>query len=323
MSEFVTLAQARLVVGDDVDRKVYDEFVKSNALLSRIPFHSAAALTGGGAAAYTYNAVTVQPEGGFRALGADYTAQAAEVEQRTVVCKALGGSYKIDRIVAGLGAAAEVTLQTSQKVKAARAAFNDAFINGDAAVDAASFDGLSKLLTGTDTEIDGSGIDFMPGDLYAPYDTTSAAAFKVLSALDDLISEVDGDENVILVANKTTLARIRNAARIAGYRTSTEDAAGRVIDAYNGVPLVDLGSKPGTNDPIIPVTAGVSDVYVVRLGEDACHAVTPAGAPLISTRLPNADQNSAVLEGWVEMYTAIVLKSSKSAAVLRDVRVSA
>lgn len=316
MSEFVTLSQARAIIGDDVDRLVYDEFVKSNALLSVIPFHQAAALTGGGAFAYTYNAVTTQPEGGFRALNSDYTPQVAEVEQRTVVCKVLGGSFTVDRAIARAGSGATVAFQVSQKVKAAQATFNDAFINGDVATNSAQFDGISKLLTGTDTEIDGTALDWTNPS------ATNAVAYSVLRDLDALLSEIDGSENVRIFANKTAIARIRDAARIAGYRTATEDAAGRVIDAYNGVPLVDLGAKPGTNDPVIPVVEGVSDIYVVRFSEDGCHAVTPAGSPLVDTRLPNADSDSASLTGWVEMLAAIVLKSSKSAAVLRGVTVA-
>lgn len=317
MSEFVTLPQTRLVTGDDVDRAVIDEFTKNNYILANIPFHAAAAPSGGDALAYTYTRVTTQPNAAFRALGSDYTKAAAEVAQYTVTCKVLGGSFGIDRVLAAAGAGTQVAMQISQKVKGAQAAFNDAVINGDSAADANSFDGLSVALTGSSTEVDGSSKDWTNST------ASNAGAFAVLEDLDALLSEVDGTDGVAILGNKKSIARIRNAARIAGYATRSESAAGSVIEAYNGVPLVDLGAKAGSNDSVIATDAAASttDIYVVRFALDGFHAVAPASAPIVTTKLPDPNQDSPVLTGWVEMVSTVALKATKAAAVLRGVTV--
>jgi hypothetical protein len=314
VSEFVTLPQTRLITGDDVDRNVIDEFTKSDFILSNIPFHRAAAPSGGSALAYTYTRLTTQPTAAFRALGSDYTKQTVEAAQFTVVCKPLGGNFGIDRVLAQAGAGAQVALQMSQKIKAARALFADAVINGDTANDANGFDGLSVALTGSTTEFSGAGKNWVVGD--------QADAFGVLDDLDELLSEVDGSEGLVILSSKQGVHRIKSAARVAGYKTASEDAAGRLIDTYAGVPIIDLGAKAGSNDQVIPTVEGATDIYVVRMAMDGFHAVSPADAPIISTRLPNPDSDTPVLTGWVEMVSTVALKATKAAAVLRGVQVS-
>ena len=41
------------------------------------------------------------------------------------------------------------------------------------------------------------------------------------------------------------------------------DAAGRPVASYAGVPIVDLGAKAGTNNPVIATTTGKTDIYVI------------------------------------------------------------
>jgi hypothetical protein len=314
VSEIVTLPQTRLLSGDDVDRNVIDEFTKSNFVLSTIPFHRAAAPSGGSALAYTYTRLTTQANAAFRALGADYTKAAAEVAQYTVTCAPLGGSFGIDRVLAASGAGAQIALQMTQKIKGAQAAFADAVINGDKAADANGFDGLSVALTGSATEIDGSALDWTNAT------ASTAGAYAVLEALDALLSEVNGSDGVAILGNKTSIARIRNAARIAGAFAPAD--AGNLVATYSGVPLVDLGARAGSNLPVIDNRLGASDIYAVRLAMDGFHAVSPVGAPIVSTRLPNPDSDSAVLTGWVEMVATVALKATNAAAVLRRVKVA-
>lgn len=316
MSEFVTLPQTRVLVGDDVDRNVIDEATKSNYILANIPFHRAATLSGGSAFAYTYTKTTSQPSATFRALNSDVDGETVTVGQETVVCAVLTGKFGIDRAIAQVGGGAQVAFQVSQKIKGLQAKFADTVINGDTAEDANGFNGLSVALAGSSTEVDGASKDWTNSA------ATQADAFAVLRDLDSLLSEVDGSEGLVIMGNKQSVARIRDAARIAGYKTSTEDAAGRVIDMYNGVPIVDLGAKAGSNDSVIPTVEGATDLYVARFAFDGFHAVSPAGQNILTTRLPNPDSDSPVLTGWVEMVSAVVLKSTKAAAVLRGVTVA-
>ena len=81
----------------------------------------------------------------------------------------------------------EVNLQVQQKVKAARALFHDTIINGDSAVDANSFDGLNKAITGSSTEFNtGAYIDLSTS---SAVDTNYK---QFLDLLDEFLSNLDG-----------------------------------------------------------------------------------------------------------------------------------
>jgi len=318
----VTLAQASLNAASDIDRSVIDEFRKSSWLFDNITFDDVVNPAGGGATlTYGYTRLITQPTAAFRAINAEYTPQEVTKQQFTVDLKPFGGSFQIDRVLDAIASAAETALQIEQKAKAARALFNDAFINGDTAVDANSFDGLDKALTGTATELT-TGFDTTWGTI------DEAGAFQVLEALDLLLATLDGPASAIL-ANKRTIAKIRAAARRAGYLTRSEDAFGRVAETYNGVALVDPGEKPGSTTEVIPVAggaepgAGVTDIYAVRLGLDGVHAVSLAGQPPIRQWLPDFTTAGAVKTGEVEAVAAIAIKATKSAAVLRGIDLTA
>lgn len=66
--------------------------------------------------------------------------------------------------------------------------------------------------------------------------------------------------------------------------------------------------------------SGTSDIYVVRLGLDGFHAVSPQGGVGLNTILPNFADAGAVKKGEVELVGAVALKSSKAAAVLRGIK---
>ena len=67
---------------------------------------------------------------------------------------------------------------------------------------------------------------------------------------------------------------------------------------------------------------GLTDIYAVRFGLDGFHGVAVPGQ-LIQTWLPDFTTAGAVKKGEVEMGpVAVVLKASKAAAVLRNVKVA-
>ena len=72
--------------------------------------------------------------------------------------------------------------------------------------------------------------------------------------------------------------------------TESEDAFGRKVSGYDGIPLVDLGDKPGLNQPVVAIEdrtvnataeTGLTDLYAARMGLDAFHGVSPAGRELV------------------------------------------
>lgn len=316
----VTLAQAVMGIADDVQVGIIDEFRKSSWLFDNLTFDDVVTPAGGGATlTYGYMRVVTEGTAAFRAINAEYTPAEATKTPITVSLKPFGGSYQIDRVLGAVARGREIVFQSRQKVKATYAKFNDALINGDTAVDANSFDGLNKALTGSSTE-DTAARNWAP--------TTEDASFTILDDVDYLLSLLDGPADAIL-GNKRALARIRSAARRAGYFTRGEGFAGRRIDMYNGVALIDPGAKPGSSTDVIPVATGiepgggVTSLYAIRLGLDGLHAISLAGQPPIRQWLPDFGTAGAVKSGEVEAVLAMALKATKAAAVLRGVDLSA
>jgi hypothetical protein len=83
-----------------------------------------------------------------------------------------------------------------------------------------------------------------------------------------------------------------------------------------------LGDKPGSSDPIIATTAGITDIYAVRLALDGVHGVSPSGGGLINQYLPNMALPGAVKTGEVEMVAAIALKATRAAGVLHKIKIA-
>lgn len=246
----VTLAQAKLWAADAIDRNVIDEFRKSSTLLDAMPFDDVVNPAGGGATlTYGYTRQVTQPTAGFRAINTEYTPQEATKQQFTVDLKPLGGSFQIDRVLAGIAAAKEVAFQMAQKIKATRAKFHEAVIIGDTAIDANGFDGLNKALAGSTTELNASG----PARDWTP--TTEDAAFALMDDIDLLLGTLDGPASFIL-ANKKGLSKIRSAARRAGYWTRERNELGVAVERYGDAILLDVGEVAGSSNLILPLRAG-------------------------------------------------------------------
>jgi hypothetical protein len=311
----VTLAQAQLNATNDIDVSVIDEF-RANPLLDLLTFEDAVSPTGGGTLGYTYRRLLTAGSAAFRAINSEYVPTEITTEHKSIELKPLGGSFQVDRVIGRVGPAASgaVALNMSQKVKAARAFFGDQFINGDTDTNANGFDGLSELLTGSTTEIDGSGEDWSA--------LNEAESQNIIDFLDEWLAVLDGQPGAI-IGHRRGLAKIRSAARRAGYFDRSPGAAGTSIESYAGITLIDAGVKAGGNADVIPVTGGTTDLYAVRFGLDGVHGVSMAGAPLVQTWLPDFTTPGAVKTGEVEMGpVGVAVKATKSATVLRGVRVS-
>lgn len=313
----VTLEQARNLAQDKLSAMIIDEFRK-DPLLDMMVFDDVVNPQGGTSLAYVYNRVTTYPTADFRAIGEEYTPQEAQTTPITVHLKVFGGAFEIDRVIAKhyRGLVDHVTFQIQQKIEATKALFADTFINGDSAVNAKAFDGLDKALTGTDTEITPD----------AAIDLSTAEAIKtnkelLIYWLDQMLSELNGQPSALLVSRKA-YAAIRTAATLLTQFTATKDNLGRTILQYSDIPIIVLGDKPGTTDPIIATdTEGNTSIYAVRIALDGVHAVSPAGQLPVETYLPNFELPGAVKFGEVEMVTAIALKATKAAGVLRGVKI--
>lgn len=316
----VTLAQAKLNVQDDLQAGIIDEFRKSSFLMDNLTFDDCVSPTGGGATlTYGYTRLISQPTADFRSVNSEYTPSEVGKQRYTVDLKVFGGAYEIDRIIAGMGGIAdEVALQARQKVKAASALFNDTVINGDSSKDSDAFDGLDVALAGSDTEFNagGSVIDLSTAEAIK----TNADAF--LLALHKAMGKLDGKPTA-LMGNSDMIAALEFLAKYQGRYQERKDDFGNYYTTYNGIPLVDLGAKAGSNDPVVANGADGSSLYFARFGLDGFHAISMAGHAPIKTWLPDFSTAGAVKKGEVEMVAAIALKATKAAGVMRKIKVTA
>ena len=314
----VTLEQARQNTTDALDLSIIDEF-RTNSLLELITFDDVVNPAGGGATlTYGYRRLAELSDAAFRALNTEYAPSEVSTTRHTTDLKVLGGAFQIDRVLSNLGPAAtnEVALQMQQKVRAVQAEFGNAVINGDSSVNEDSFDGLSKALAGSSTEVSG-GYDWSSIE-------DAGAAFGVLDDLDEFLANLD-DQPQAIITNKRVIARIRAAARRANMYAREAGPRDSYFETYGGVRLIDAGKRAGSNEDVIPYdSTNGADMYAVRFGLDAFHGVSTAGGNLVKTWAPDFNSAGAVKTGEVELGpVGVVLKKTKAAAVARGVKAGA
>lgn len=296
---------------------IIDEFRVNSILIDSLEYDDTVVPTGGSSFPYVYDRVTTPSTAAFRTVGGVYTPSDAKAVKQVAEVKILGGKFTMDRAIAKASEDSfydQASFQTSQKVKATIATFQNAVINGDATTNPNEFDGLDKMLTGSDTEYT-STVDLSTSALV----DQNATAF--IDEVDAVIGEMDAEPSLIL-GNSKSIAKFKAVARRLAQYQETKDDLGRTISKFGNAVLVDLGSVPGANTPVIPVDAnGKTDLYFVRLGRDGLHGITLKDN-VVDVILPEySTVPSEEITGLVEMYGAIVLKKTKAAAVLRGIKV--
>ena len=257
----VTLAEAKLNAQMDYDPAVIDEFRKESVILDSLIFDDAVNPSGGGATlTYGYRRQVTQPTADTRAINSEYTPQNVTSQQHTTNLAVMGGSFEVDRVLASVGPAASgaVSMNLTQKIKAARTKFQDLVVNGDTDVDANGFDGLNKALAGSTTE-------FVPSTMPNWTDLDgSGVSTKALDTLDEFLSYLDGTPTVV-IANAKAMAKIRGIVRRTSQyvREPVEGlvgANGRPIyrESYGGILFADPGEQAGSTSLILPIRKQVS-----------------------------------------------------------------
>lgn len=324
----ITLQEAKVGMADKVDQKVVDTFRRSSLLLDKLVFDNAISPgTGGSTLTYGYIQLKTPSTAAVRQINSEYTAGEAKREEKTTKAVVMGGKFQIDRVLIGTaGAVDELAFQTEQKVKATANYFNNLVINGNKASSGTgvlnTFDGLDKLLTGTETEIT-SAVDVSTEALM------NANYNALLDEVDGFLSTLDGKPSMLLMNNKM-LSKMRSAARRAGYYSKTRDEFGRQVETYNDIPMYDMGKYyDGTKTvDIIPETAastsaeGKTDIYAVTIGLDGFHGVSPTGSKVINSYMPDLSKPGAVKDGEVELVAGVALKNTNKAGVLRGIKIS-
>ena len=318
----ITLLEAKVGMADKVDQMVIDEFRRGSFLLDALIFDNAVSPgTGGSTLVYGYIKLLTPSSAGFRALNTEYTNNEAKRIKATAELKIFGGNFKIDRVIINTsGVVDELNFQLTQKIKASINLFHYSTINGDSALNEDEFDGLDVILSGSSTEYNtGSNIDLSTS---ASIDTNYN---EFLDMMNTFLSKLSARPDMLLM-NSDMKVKMSSVARRAKYLTQSEDAFGRPVECYNGIPMVDLeyyydGNKTVPCVPIDPVD-GTTSIFAVKIALDGFHGVSPLGGKVINTTLPNLKEAGVMKEGDVEMVAAVVLKDSRKAGVFRNIKIA-
>jgi len=262
----VTLAQAAVLSENDLQAGVIERFLIESSVLDRLPLKQ---IDGN---AYAYNSELALPGVEFRAVNSAYAESTGTVVQATESLVILGGDADVDTFIQATRSNLndQIETQVRLKVKAATYKFQDAFFNGDVAVDANSFDGLKKRTTGAQIVVGGTdGINVVGA--------AGADVQGFLDFVDALLAaaRISGD-NGALYMNDLVKARFSSAARRAGLATEELVSLGPVdkrMTSYRGTPIIDPGTT-AAGVRILPQTETVgsssltSSIYAVRFGDD-------------------------------------------------------
>lgn len=314
----ITLNDIKIGRADKYDRMVIDTFMRKSAILAAMPFDNCISPSGGSTLTYGYIRLKTSPAAEGRAINSDYTAAPATKESVTTDLQIMGGKYEIDRVLAD-AAPDEIAFQTEEKIQATVNRYHWLFVNGNKN-NATEFDGLAKIVDGSVTDFDGSGIDLST--------MNTANALKITEALDTAILAMKERPTYIL-ANSKAIVKIQSAAKQLGYITQAEDAFGKQVRAYDGIPMIDLGryynEDLGSDTEIIGIddASGKTDIYLVALSMSGAHGITLKGDKAITSRLPNFSEAGAVKSGDVEFVAGLAVKNTRSIARIKDVQVQA
>ncbi|MDX2551333.1 major capsid protein [Streptomyces stelliscabiei] len=309
----LTLVEAAKLSNTQLQRGVIETFVQESPILDRIPF-----LTIEGNA-YAYNEEAALPGVAFRSVNEAYTESTGTVNQKSESLVILGGDADVDKFIVRTRGNLndQRAVQTRMKVKAASYKFQDTFFNGDVTVDPKSFDGLKKRLTGAQV-IDAATNGLGP----------VAGGHDFFDVLDRGIAAVPGinGSNGAIYANSGAIARIKSSGRrLGGVEMIREALTQKMIQTYNGIPILDPG-QTAAGAEILPQTetqgssSVASSIYVVKFGQDegdkAVTGLTNGGVQAYDL---GELQEKPAYRTRIEFYTGLAVFGGKAAARIRGV----
>jgi hypothetical protein len=234
------LIEAQKLSNDVLQAGIIETVVRESAVLSVLPFME---IVGN---AYAYNVENVSSTVAFRSVNEAYTPNEAQFVQRSENLVIIGGDVELDRFIIQTlsNVNDQVAIQIMEKAKAMANTFTLNFFKGSKATNAKSFDGLDVRLAGTAQEI------------------TSAAATNqaILDELNSLLDAVVGGADALFMNKRTRRKLLSVLQQSNHYIEQGQDAFGRNVAAYGGVPILTL------EEGVLPTTTGKADVYAVKFG---------------------------------------------------------
>lgn len=313
----LTLDESAKLSEDTLTRGVLETFVQNSPILDRLPFMD---IEGN---AYAYNEEATLPGVAFRGVNEAYTESTGTVNQKSETLKILGGDADVDRFIQKTRSNLndQRAEQTALKTKALSYKFQDAFFNGDVAVDPKGFDGLRKRLIGNQViEAGPNGIPIVG--------TSNTDIHTFLDSLDNLLAAVPGinSTNGAIYANSAVIRKIGSALRhVSLDAVLEEDIAGKRSIQWNGIPILEAGQNPDGSQ-ILPTNetegteTNTTSLYAVRFGEtEGDQAVTGLTNGGVTTEDLGELQEKPVYRTRIEFYCGLAVFGGKAAARLKGV----
>jgi hypothetical protein len=212
---------------------------------------------------------------GFRQLNGGYTESTGTIEEVGETLAFLGGDIKVDKAFdkADSGSIEKpLVTQMKMKAKAVAFAFNNAFINGNQAVNPDSFEGLlsrvsnmsSRMTLWQDASSNGTGASLKV--------LASAANEKqLITAMHKANKYVGGATHIFM--NENSVIGIGQVLRDLGITYQPVALWDKTWESFQGVPFVDVGLQGDKSTEIITNTETVADntatsMYFVRMDSD-------------------------------------------------------
>lgn len=193
------------------------------------------------------------PSAGFYDTGDTWFESTPTFTQVTANLKILGGDADVDNFLQATYSdpndiEAEVI---GNRAKAIAHLYSDSFFNGDTGVNPKSFDGLTKVLTGTSQEVSAG---------------TNGGALT-LDLMDQMIDLVKPGKPDALFLSRRSRRKLSSLRRASGNLLETGvDAFGRRALFYDGIPLI---VDDFISDTQVQGTSGAvcSSIYAIKFGQ--------------------------------------------------------
>lgn len=278
---------------------VIDEIIDRDDLFAVLPF------VGVNGKAYVYNRENTLGGADFLDPNDPINESAATFTEVVAKLRILAGDVDIDKFLQSTmdDTNDQMAIQIAKKAKAVGRMFHQTLAQGDAVANPKSFDGLPKLVTGSQTITAG----------------TNGAALT-LSMLDELCDAVPNGADVIVMRRGTI--RAYRALLRATYGTDAVmqqlENFGRPMLTHNGIPII-MNEFLAGNEAQGSAT-NTASVYALRLNElDGLHGIYGGGDAGIVVENIGTVQNKDATRIRLKWYTGLALKSTRSVARLKGV----
>jgi hypothetical protein len=239
----VTLVDAARLTTDMLVRGVIETVIEDSPVLQVLPFET---IHGN---SLKYNMEVSPGTASFYAVNATWTEGTATFATRTTNLAILGGDVDVDNFLSRTMSDQndQRATQIAMKAKAVRRAFETAFVTGDAAVDANSFDGIRKLIPSSQV-----------------MDAGANGAALTLAMLDQLVDMVRGGKPDLLLMSRRSRRKLKSLLQASAHYVETGDQFGRRVMLYDGIPVVHSDFVP--DDETLGSGSSLSSIYALSFG---------------------------------------------------------